>query len=399
MPIILCKENGRAIKKDGLQKYRVKVNYSALAPNGETVYKSIERVAYGKAAAAETEKVLLAEAQKLSHAPPTTPKTVGALSEEYLSRMVNGHEIRETSAAKKESIQNNHLLPFLRDTPIDRLTPAVLMSWKDWINGKDIGLRMRQHAYGELRAMLYYAVRAGYLTANPIKTIQNFSDANVVEAMEDALSFYTIEQYQKFEAALLQNDNSQLRHNIYVFFAVLFWTGARKGEVNALTWDDLDGGQIWIRRSVAQKVKGKRYVETPPKNKSSYRRVPIPLVLQEILADQKTRQQADSRWSSSWRICGGPDIIADSTLSKANANAAEAASLPHIRIHDFRHSHASLLIEHNINIKAISRRLGHSTVEQTWNTYGHLYPEADNRIIAALDAIANPTPRTPHEKE
>lgn len=398
MPITACKDSsGKPIKKDGLQKYRVRVNYAALSPDGTTAYKSIERTAYGKSAASALEQELTAEAQKLSHAPAEVPKTFRALTEEYLSRMIRGKEIRETSAAKKSSIQNNHLLPFLGDTPLDRLTPTVLMSWQDYINDKGLGLTMRQHTYDELRAILNYAVRAGYLPSNPIKSIQNFTDANVITTPEDSLHFYTPMQYRLFEAALLLKD-TPARHNVYVFFSVLFWLGVRKGEANALTWDDLEGTQLWIRRSVAQKVKGKRFVETPPKNKSSYRRLPIPAALQEILADQKLRQQADPRWASSWRICGGPDIISDTTITNANFEAAEAAGLPHIRVHDFRHSYASMLINANINIKAISARLGHARVSQTWDTYGHLYPESDDRIDSTLDSVAADNPRISPEK-
>ena len=80
----------------------------------------------------------------------------------------------------------------------------------------------------------------------------------------------------------------------------------------------------------------------------------------------------------------------DKKKKKRNTQYANAAGLPHIRIHDFRHTHASLLVNEGINIQEIARRLGHSKVEQTWNTYSHLYPREEERAVAILDGIVLP---------
>ncbi len=79
--------------------------------------------------------------------------------------------------------------------------------------------------------------------------------------------------------------------------------------------------------------------------------------------------------------------LRDTTIEQRNAKFASEAGLPHIRIHDFRHTHASLLANEGINIQEISRRLGHAKVEQTWNTYSHLYPREEERAVAILDLI------------
>ena len=77
----------------------------------------------------------------------------------------------------------------------------------------------------------------------------------------------------------------------------------------------------------------------------------------------------------------------DSTLDNKNKMFAKAAGLKHIRIHDFRHSHASLLANEGINIQEIARRLGHSKIEMTWNTYAHLYPREEERAVKILNKI------------
>lgn len=65
----------------------------------------------------------------------------------------------------------------------------------------------------------------------------------------------------------------------------------------------------------------------------------------------------------------------------------ETAGVKVIRIHDFRHSHASLFANAGVNIQEISRRLGHAKVEMTWNIYSHLYPRGEERAINVLNEI------------
>ena len=169
---------------------------------------------------------------------------------------------------------------------------------------------------------------------------------------------------------------------------IAYYTGMRKGEINGLRWSDIEGGKyIWVRRSIAQKLKGRPWVETPPKNASSVRRLQMPVVLVEELEKHKERQKEVGRWSEALFICGGPAPIPDTSIEKANATYAAEAGLKHITIHEFRHSHASLLCNAGVNIKEIARRLGHSSVEMTLRTYAHLYPKEEERATAVLDGL------------
>lgn len=95
----------------------------------------------------------------------------------------------------------------------------------------------------------------------------------------------------------------------------------------------------------------------------------------------------DKKFTEGYRICGGIDCIRDSTVCNKGFEFADKAGLPHIRLHDFRHSHASLLASEGINIQEIARRLGHSNVEMTWNTYSHLYPQEEERAVGILNKI------------
>lgn len=226
-----------------------------------------------------------------------------------------------------------------------------------------------------------------YIVKNPLKNVGNFKDA--YEHKEE-MSFYTADEFKKFIAAARaraeQSANSINEWNYYVFFSIAFYGGLRKGEIYALKWTDLKDDVLYIRRSISQKLKGEDR-ETPPKTKSSIRDIQIPVPLVKVLEEHKERCKKLSGYSDDWRICGGPTCIRDSTVSRRNDEYSKAARLKHIRIHDFRHSHVSVLANAGINIHEVSRRMGHENVEETWNTYCHMYPKEAERAINALNNV------------
>lgn len=103
--------------------------------------------------------------------------------------------------------------------------------------------------------------------------------------------------------------------------------------------------------------------------------------------EHKARWKAVPGFTETYKVCGGTRSLRDTTIEKHNRRFAELAGVKKIRIHDFRHSHASLLANAGINIQEVARRLGHSRIEMTWNTYSHLYPKEEERAIKVLDEI------------
>ena len=208
-------------------------------------------------------------------------------------------------------------------------------------------------------------------------------------AHSDNVHYYTAEEYLRFSAAAkkeAEEKNTFAAWANYVFFSIAFYTGMRKGEINALRWSDLNENYLSVRRSVTQKLKGKDRI-TPPKNKTSYRTLQAPEPLLAILQDHKARQQAAPNFTEEFYICGATHPIRDTTIDNANRAFSAAAGLPHIRIHDFRHTHATLLINEGINIQEIARRLGHNDVQITWQTYAHLYPREEERAVRILNGV------------
>ena len=363
--------------RDGISQYRVTYNYTD--SNGK--YKQISKCVYGSAEAKLTEREL--HLKTVEGAAPHKI-TVNQLYDEYI--IYKKSEVRTTTLEKTKSILNREILPVFGDMNITKLSLHLLQNWKNEISQKNLALITKQHIFSEFRALLNYAVKMEYISKNPIITLGNFKEV-YFEKPQDKLRYYTAEQFKKYISVAKEICKSDKDFGYYVFFSIAYYTGMRKGEINALKWSDIEENIIHVRRSVAQKIKGQSIVETPPKNKSSYRDIQIPSVLVSILQEQRSRQEKENRFSDDFRVCGGISCISDTALSNKNVEFATKANLETIRIHDFRHSHASLLVNNGINIQEVARRLGHSKIEMTWNTYSHLYPREEERAIKILENI------------
>lgn len=373
MPIY--KEEG---KKDGKQKYRVRINYRDSSGKA----RQIDRVAYGATEAKTLERVLIAE---IKQAPPASEKkTVSSLLEEFIASKKN--QIRETSLDKVRRNLEFHVIPSLGELTLKKLTKPVLQNWKNEISDKGLAVTTCNNIYRDLNGLLNYAVKMEYLPQNNLKILGGFRDAMFTKP-EEKIQYYTPEQFLRYIKAAEEMCSTVAERGYYVFFAIAYYTGMRKGEINALKWSDIDGNILHVRRSVSQKVKGVSITETPPKNRTSYRDLQMPAPLISILDKHKEEQQAAPRWTEDFRICGGIGCLSDTSIAKKNIDFAAAANLPVIRIHDFRHSHASLLANEGINIQEVARRLGHSNVEITWKTYAHLYPREEERAVSVLDKV------------
>ena len=375
MPIY--KMNGR---RDGKQKYRVRINY--IDALGKA--RQVDRVTYGS----DEAKILeLKLQQDIRQEAPAKRMTLRELFREYCN--IRKNEMRESTLDKFKHITKNHILPELGNLKLSKITPPILAQWKMSIEGKGLALTTKQSAYSPLRAMLNYAVKMEYIPKNPLDKVGNFKSSGDIKKEMD---FYTPQEFKRFLSAALQNAQEAEERGFlsewdyYVFFAIAFYTGLRKGEIHALQWSDISGSFLSVKRSIAQKLKGGDR-ETAPKNKASVRTLQIPVPLLTILEEHKKRWKKHEGFSASYRVCGGERCLRDTSVENHNKKFAEAAGVKKIRIHDFRHSHVSLLANKGINIQEIARRLGHSNIEMTWNTYSHLYPKEEERAIKILNKI------------
>ena len=183
--------------------------------------------------------------------------------------------------------------------------------------------------------------------------------------------FWTKEEYLKFADAMMDKPLS------YYAFEMLYWTGIREGELLALTPADFDFEKrtVTINKSF-QHLNG-RDIITSPKTEKSNRTIQLPKFLCDEMQD----------YLKMLYDVGLEDRmfpVTKSYLHREMDRGAKEAGVRRIRIHDIRHSHVSLLIDMGFSATAIADRVGHESIDITYN-YAHLFPSKQAEIADKLD--------------
>ncbi|MED4005005.1 site-specific integrase [Priestia aryabhattai] len=178
----------------------------------------------------------------------------------------------------------------------------------------------------------------------------------------------------------------------YIGFLISIFTGMRQGEILGLRWKDVDFElqTIFVRQTLTQNAE----IKAGAKNEASVRSIHIPFKLVEELGrHRKLVLQEKLLLGIKYHdldlvVCSrsGKPII-PRNFRKEFYNLTEKIRLPKIRFHDLRHTHATILIQQNVNVKLISERLGHSDIETTLNTYSHVLPNMQKSVSDKLDKI------------
>ena len=211
--------------------------------------------------------------------------------------------------------------------------------------------------------------------------ITNFVNPNEIKKEMD---YYTLDEFKQFISA---EDDLKFR----CFFEVLYFCGLRRGEARALQWNDIDfvDEELRVNKNCITigSESSDNYQLTSPKTQSSNRLIPIPSTLIE---DLKKLQQEDKRrygFKNTWFVFGTDVPLKNSRLRLRKNLIAEKAGLRQIRIHDFRHSCASLLINNGANITMVAKYLGHTKIDETLNTYSHMYKSKLNDIVGTINQL------------
>ena len=171
------------------------------------------------------------------------------------------------------------------------------------------------------------------------------------------------------------------KSSVKLAFDILFYTGMRSGELLALTPADiLPSKRININKNYA-KVKGKELFLEPKTPKAKWC-ISIPDFLYDDIQEYVSKLYGIEKGD---RIF----YFTKSALEKEIKRVADKAGLPIIRVHDLRHSHASMLIELGFSPLEIADRLGHESVKTTLDTYSHLYPDKDQKLADRLNQFRN----------
>jgi integrase len=203
------------------------------------------------------------------------------------------------------------------------------------------------------------------------------------------------------ETPMLQPDQARellerLRgHSLYTFAALALHIGARRNELLALRWRDvdLDASKITIEQSLEQtRAYGIRV--KAPKTRKGRRTISLPAAAVEALRAHWRAQQEQRLALGLGRSPANSPVFANlegqflspNAITKAWPVAMAAIEMPAVTLHSLRHTHASMLIASGVDILTVSRRLGHSSPTITLSVYAHLIGGTDDRAAAIMDA-------------
>ena len=285
---------------------------------------------------------------------------------------------KPTSLLTFKNKMEKNFLPYFKKKKIKHFKIEDYAKWQSEITKLGYSYTYRRNLHYCVCSIYEFLMNFYNVKKNIPKIVGNFKDDYYSTPKVD---FWTYEEYKKF---IQKVDNIVF----YTIFELLYFTGCRKGEALALTFNDIEDDQITINKTISkERFNGKRIIMNP-KTKKSIRKIQIDSKLKENIKKlQEYYISCYGYFSKDFYIFGGIKPLSTTTLERKKNEYCELAEVKKIRIHDFRHSHATLLYNLNIPIDVISKRLGHSSITTTLNVYIHGNDEQEKRAIQLLSSM------------
>lgn len=284
---------------------------------------------------------------------------------------------RESTFAERSQMARKHFARWDRCRLRDIDAPALKRWQNELVSGYSPAYA--RLVYGYFAMVLDMAVKIGLLQRNPARTV-----GNVPKARRE-VDFWTRDEFERVAATFDTSDY----YGLFGFTCLwlLYMTGLRLGEAQALRWSAIDfgagAGTLLVGCSMYYR-NARDWKITPPKTKAGKRVIALDSLTLEYLErwHDVQRRNVSTEFVLSW----GGDPLTKHTVKHIIERHAPMAGVHRIRVHALRHSHAALLIALGENALAIRDRLGHEDIKTTLGTYGHLYADADKGVAARLDA-------------
>lgn len=284
--------------------------------------------------------------------------------------------LKPSTVANKRFLIDLKIIPYFGKFPLDAIKPTDIRKWQNELtsyrdeNGKPYSQTYLKTINNQITAIFNYAVKYYGLKENPCHKAGSMGKKNA-----DEMEFWTKDEFAAFIEAMKDRPAS------YAIFMTMYYTGIREGELLALTPADIDFEKDTLTINKSYQRLGGKDIITTPKTPKSNRVIMLPEVLKTVLRNYMEKcygLQPDDRLFP----------YNKSFLYREMQIGIEASGVKRIRVHDIRHSHASLLVELGFSPLLIAERLGHERVQTTMDTYSHLYPNKQVEVAKQLDKLA-----------
>ena len=302
--------------------------------------------------------------------------------------MENKRNHNKLSSYKKIESQMKYILSQIGNIKVNKLTTDQYQRFLAYLDTRGLSASTKNKYIMVVKEMIEFGRKRYNLYSDVPNKFDKFTDHSGKKEMK----FLTREQFEQFISVV---DDIQY----HALYTTLFYCGLRIGEANALTWKDIDfeKNTLEINKTVTTKISvDGKYLTTSPKTHASYRILPLVDIIVMELKSLLERFKTARGFNQDWYVFGGVRPLIESSLRKKTKEYFVAAGLEPIRLHDFRHSCASYLIN-NLgcdNIMLISKYLGHGDIQMTLNTYSHLWGNKLDDLVLSINKLEKSVPKS-----
>lgn len=256
------------------------------------------------------------------------------------------------------------------------------IAWRKRIGALDLADKTKNGYYKLLKTILNYETKWHDFNFTSIyNKMEKFSNPN---KPPKEMQFYAWEEFKQFLSVI---DDIKWKS----LFEVLYFCGLRRGELRGLSWDNIDffNSELCVVKNVVQEGDGGKCYVTTPKTRTSVRTLSVPERVMKDLHELYLRDKKQYGFNQKWFVFGDKEPLSTHILLRHQKNKyTQESGVKQIRIHDFRHSCASVLINNGASIMIVAKYLGHAKIDETLNTYSHLFKNKMDEIVKTMDNLS-----------
>ncbi len=282
-------------------------------------------------------------------------------------------------------VYHKHIMPFFVDFDLNSVNVLELKNFREKCLKMNYSTRYLNKINNVLNLILDYA-SANYGYANLNKGLGNYQEKKD-KVITEKIRYMTYDDYLKFISVI---DDITYK----TLFMFLYLTGVRIGECLALRFSDIRDDTIIVNKTLYTKIKG-TYTITSTKNNLN-RVIKMDKSLSNQLNEYIEYMKSYADFSNSWFLFGGSKYLPPTTINRYKHKYFKLANVREITLHEFRHSHVSLLINEYLKqgntdstkfFLMMSSRMGHS-IDVMQRTYMHLFPQTQDSIVDILNELS-----------